>query len=145
MLHVLQLDKDRDALKSAGVDSESLIDDGTDWAGKIVEKPWGYESEIYRAGPVSIWRLVLNPGAETSMHCHTAKETVLIVESGECVLETFAGSKALRAGDVVTINKGAFHRTRAPKGAVVLEIETPTNKRDLVRIQDRYGRAGQGY
>ena len=45
------------------------------------------------------------------------------------------------------IDKGVFHQTTAisPKGAFLMEIETPVNKRDLVRLKDKYGREGEGY
>jgi len=40
-----------------------------------------------------------------------------------------------------------FHQTNAISlnGALVLEIETPVNKFDLVRINDQYGRRGKDY
>lgn len=131
-------------LKQTPYDPASLKDDGTRWLDKTVEKPWGYEREIYRAGAVSITRLVLNPGAETSMHCHIEKDVVFIVEEGECVLDSLSGVMPMQAGEQAQIQRGAFHRTRTVKGCVLLEVESPANKRDLVRLYDRYGR-GQGY
>jgi mannose-6-phosphate isomerase-like protein (cupin superfamily) len=133
------------ALEIANVSPDELSDDGEDWLWKTVQKPWGYEVEIFRSGIVSISRLVLNPGAETSMHCHTNKNALLLVEQGECILETLSESKTLREGQMTLINRGAFHRTRTLKGATLIEVESPANKRDLVRINDRYGRTGMGY
>lgn len=145
-MHIVErLIHDEDALKSAGVTASEIQDDGTDWLGKIVEKPWGFESEIYHSEQISIWCLVINPGAETSMHAHPNKLTMLAVEKGECVLETLHRSIPLKAGEWAVIKPGAFHRTRTETGAEVLEMETPRNKRDLVRIKDRYGRVGKGY
>ena len=45
------------------------------------------------------------------------------------------------------IDKGVFHQTTATSnsGAFLMEIETPVNKRDLVRLKDKYGREGEGY
>lgn len=128
----------------AAVPEEVRRDCGTNWLGKIVPKPWGEEVEVYRSGLVSIWRLTLNPGCETSMHCHPGKETVLIVESGEAIVETLGGFQEVKAGEMTHIQRGAFHRTRTNIGAMVIEIESPANKRDLVRLNDKYGR-GQGY
>lgn len=136
--------RDMVAYGEANVSPENLKDDGTDWTGIEVPKPWGSEREVYKEGAISIWRLVLDAGAETSMHAHPNKETVLAVQSGECLFETYSGESILRAGDMVLIKAGAFHRTKTKDGAVVIEMESPPNKNDLVRIDDKYGR-GQGY
>ena len=119
--------------------------DFTDWKGVVVRKPWGYEEEIHKGGALSMWRLNLWEGAETSMHCHPNKRTVLIVERGNCILETLNSIYPLKPGDMVHIEMGAFHRTRTNEGCVLIEIETPANKTDLARLDDRYGRAGQAY
>jgi mannose-6-phosphate isomerase-like protein (cupin superfamily) len=92
-----------------------------------------------------VWRLTLSAGAETSMHCHPQKRTALLVESGSAILDTLNNRYPLNAGDMVHIERGAFHRTRTEFGVVLLEIETPPNKLDLVRLEDRYGRVGKGY
>ena len=144
MISVNRLLDDVLLLQQSGVNPETLRDDGARWIDKTVEKPWGYEREIYRAGAVSITRLVLNPGAETSLHCHPNKDAVLIVEEGSCILETLVGTVAMDAGESAQIQRGAFHRTRTAKGCALVEVESPANKRDLVRLNDRYGR-GQGY
>lgn len=136
---------DVNALAAVRHNPADLADDGTKWAGVVVTKPWGSEREVYRAGAVSMWQLTLKPKAETSMHCHPNKRTVLIVESGACIVETLAGWHELHAGDIAHIEPGAFHRTKTERGAVLLELETPPNKRDLVRLLDKYGRVGQGY
>lgn len=132
------------ALHQADVSPEVLRDCGTSWLGKVVPKPWGEEVEIYRSGTVSIWRLTLNPGCETSMHCHPRKDTVLVVEAGDCIVETLGGFREVKAGEMVHLQRGAFHRTRTNGGAMLVEVESPANKRDLVRLNDKYGR-GQGY
>lgn len=119
--------------------------DSHDWKGVVVRKPWGREEEIHRGGVLSVWRLHLSEGAETSMHCHPNKRTALMVESGNCILETLDSIYPLKPGDMVHIEMGAFHRTRATSGCVLLEIETPANKSDLARLRDRYGREGQAY
>ena len=43
--------------------------------------------------------------------------------------------------------KGVFHCSKAlsPEGIIILETETPINKRDLVRLEDAYGRKEKGY
>jgi hypothetical protein len=81
------------------------------------------------------------------MHCHPNKKTSLIVVSGEVVCSTLDGWLTRRAGDGIVIDEGVFHTTRAASkdGAFVIEVETPPNKKDLVRFKDAYGRENQGY
>ena len=45
------------------------------------------------------------------------------------------------------IRPGLFHSTKglAKKDSIVLEIETPINKDDLVRYKDNYGRENKPY
>ena len=133
------------ALRAADVDSRELRDDGTSWLDRVVQKPWGAECEIYRAGAVSITRLVINANDETSLHCHPGKAAVLIVESGTCDVAFLDRIVVLSAGESVYIKRGVFHRARTRTGATLIEVEAPANKRDLVRIGDRYGRSGMGY
>ena len=133
------------ALSGCNYDPATLTDGGRDWRGVSVGKPWGWESEFYREGIISMWQLNIMAGAETSMHCHPGKRTILIVEAGYCTIETLSGSHELKPGDVAHIEPGAFHRTKTRAGAVLIEVESPPNKADIVRLQDRYGREGQAY
>jgi mannose-6-phosphate isomerase-like protein (cupin superfamily) len=137
---------DREALARTVVDPETIKDDGTDYTDIRVEKPWGYEKERYRDENVSVWWLHLHHNQQTSMHCHPNKTTMLVVAGGIATVSTLNGTYRLEAGDMMVIERGAFHRTASSDGVAVMlyEIETPPNKRDLVRLEDVYGR-GQGY
>ncbi len=81
------------------------------------------------------------------MHCHPNKTTYLVVLEGKVSCSTITGQVERRAAEGGSIDKGAFHQTTtiSETGAFVMEIETPVNKRDLVRLKDKYGREGQGY
>ena len=143
MISVAQSDADRARLAAAG--DQDLRDDGTDYAGLVVTKPWGSEWQVFCNAEFSAWRLNINAVAETSMHCHPNKTTVLFVAEGEVEVSTLGKRFNMVAGNSLVIEPGVFHRTASVAGAVVMELESPTNKRDLVRIDDRYGRAGTGY
>ena len=79
------------------------------------------------------------------MHCHPNKTTMLMMSAGTATLLTLNGTYQLKEGDLVVIEKGAFHQTKSNGEPVMLyELETPPNKKDLVRLSDSYGR-GQGY
>ena len=54
--------------------------------------------------------------------------------------------KILKAPDKLMIRPGLFHSTKSlSKDSIVLEIETPINKNDLVRYKDNYGRENKPY
>ena len=63
-------------------------------------------------------------------------------------LETIRSKKILRAGEFRLIKAGTIHRTANSNRnhrARVLEIESPPNKYNLIRIKDDYGRESIGY
>ena len=55
--------------------------------------------------------------------------------------------KDLKSSDKLMIRPDLFHSTKglAKKDSIVLEIETPINKDDLVRYKDNYGRENKPY
>ena len=145
MIIVKCTEADSHALSGIEIEPELVKNDGTDWAGIRVNKPWGHEIERYHDENIAIWWLHIHSGQQTSMHCHPNKTTLLCIIGGNALLSTLAGSHDLSEGEMVIIEKGAFHQTSSVNGPVVLyEVETPPNKRDLVRLKDSYGR-GQGY
>ena len=145
MILVKCLEADREALKKVSINPQQMLEDGTDYLLKLVEKPWGNEMELYIDEHCSVWRLNLASNQTTSMHCHPNKTTMLVMMYGIATVHTLSGTHSVKAGDMVLIEKGAFHRTESHDTSINLyEIETPPNKRDLVRLEDHYGR-GQGY
>lgn len=125
----------------------SMTQDTYDYKGVIVNKPWGYEYLMYENPHVAIWILHLKQNHTTSMHAHPLKKTSLIVLSGEVVCTNLEGWIPCSAGQVLIIEEGVFHMTKALSegGAFIMEIESPPNKKDLVRLKDEYGRQNEGY
>lgn len=113
----------------------------------VVMKPWGYEFLVYQNDCVSIWFLHINKSHSTSMHCHPCKLTSLIVLTGDALCNTFRHRNFISKGNCLILNKGVFHCTKAlsQEGINLLEIETPSDKLDLVRLNDGYGRSNHGY
>lgn len=116
-----------------------------DWFGKNVQKPWGSERLMSSTPGMNVWQLYMNAGAETSMHCHPSKETMLVVLVGEVTLATLNGSHIMKAPAMARIDAGAFHKSSTGLGAIVLEIESTGDKYDLLRLADKYGRENKGY
>ncbi len=118
-----------------------------DFARLVVNKPWGREHLLYRNRFAGVWALHLRRAGKTSLHCHPAKKTGLIVLEGTAVLSTLTSSFQLEALEGVILEPGVFHSTEANsrRSVRILEIETPPLKYDLVRLRDEYGRAGTQY
>lgn len=113
----------------------------------IVSKPWGHEYLVYENDDVALWFLHIKKGESTSMHCHPKKTTGLILLDGNAEISFLADSRVLQSLDKVMIRRGLFHSTKAltDNGAFIFEVETPKDKDDLVRLNDRYGRASKPY
>lgn len=136
---------DYDNLSRVGTVSETAP--LAEFTGVVVNKPWGYEYLWYETPTVAIWMLFLKPGAATSLHCHVKKRTSLIVLEGEIRCTTLEDVVRLQPLDSVVLEPCVFHSSEstAPTGAFLMEIETPPMKHDLVRLRDRYKRAGTAY
>ena len=128
-------------------DQHAIINQNHNFESVVVDKPWGYEYLFYSSKEISIWILKILKNQKTSMHCHPNKKTSLILLEGEANLHTLNKKINLKCGNAVTIDKGVFHRTSSEYGKdiLVMEIETPTNKNDIVRYKDQYNRPNSGY
>ena len=135
------------AYDHASAISATAADTAVDYRRVIVKKPWGYEYLVLDNGQVAIWMLQVVRKRRTSMHCHPQKQTSLILLSGKAMSSTFHHREYLKAGHAVIFDKGVFHSTKSlsEEGIFLLEVETPPNKTDLVRMKDRYGREKSGY
>jgi len=113
----------------------------------VVTKPWGYEYLAYQNDKVALWFLYIGHDQQTSMHCHPNKTTGLILLDGEAEISFLGNSFKCKPVSKTMIRKGLFHSTKATSenGACVFEIETPVDKHDLVRLEDKYGRQGKPY
>jgi len=110
-----------------------------------VEKPWGWElwwahTERY-VGKI----LHINRGAALSYQFHRKKDETIYVLRGELALEFAPGGGRVRRrrlgpGEALRIRPGDHHRMTAITACDVLEASTP-EVHDVVRLEDRYGRA----
>ena len=109
----------------------------------VVRKPWGREYRCYKNASLAIWALHMREGRATSLHCHPGKNTAFVLLRGELDLELLRGPRlSFKALDKINVFRGRFHRLRAMTDAVLLEVEAPDDKRDIVRLEDDHGRAG---
>ncbi|MBK5258659.1 MAG: cupin domain-containing protein [Thermoanaerobaculia bacterium] len=112
---------------------------------KRVPKPWGYELIFGRTDRYVGKLLHINEGESLSLQYHEMKEETLFVVNGELKLTIeFEGDRreiALRAGEAFHIPPRLIHRMFAVVDTDVVEASTPELD-DVVRLEDRYGRAG---
>lgn len=125
----------------------SFASEGIDYQNVIVNKPWGYEYLMYDNGEVSLWHLFIRHGERTSLHCHPHKKTGIILLSGEAQVSFLNDARPLSPFSKLMIREGLFHSTMAvsKEGIVVMETETPSDKTNLVRLDDEYGRQEKPY
>ena len=113
----------------------------------VVKKPWGHEYLVYENDHVGLWFLHVDNAQATSMHCHPQKNTGLVLLRGHAVTSFLNDSVTMVGLRKLMIRRGLFHSTMSngEAGADIFEIEAPKDKKDLVRMEDSYGREGKPY
>ena len=111
-----------------------------------VDKPWGHEliwadTELY-VGKI----LHVKAGEALSLQFHRQKDETIYVLSGRIRMESGPSAESLETieletGDSGRLPPGTVHRIEAIEESDMLEASTPHLK-DLVRLEDRYGRTG---
>jgi len=115
---------------------------------RLVSKPWGGE-EIFAETERYVGKiLTVRAGHELSLQYHRVKDETMRVLEGVCELHLgrdAGGGPAerlvLREGDARRIPPGTVHRLVAVTDVRIVEVSTPELD-DVVRLEDRYGRAG---
>jgi mannose-6-phosphate isomerase len=114
--------------------------------GQRVAKPWGHELIWARTDRYVGKILHIEKGHALSYQYHRRKDETIYLLAGQLQLEVGAEAEAPRTivlapGDGFRIPAGTRHRMTAIETCDVLEASTPELD-DVVRIEDRYGRAG---
>jgi mannose-6-phosphate isomerase len=111
-----------------------------------VDKPWGYEIRWAVTSRYLGKILHVNKGEALSLQYHERKDEWLLVSEGAVDMEIGALDGKLekvrmRKGDSVHLPPHTRHRITAVEDADIFEVSTPEID-DVVRLEDRYGRAG---
>ena len=114
---------------------------------RIVDKPWGHEliwahTERY-VGKI----LHVKKGESLSLQYHRAKDETIMVLTGVLRFEFFHDgdppqTRELLPHEPFHIRPGLRHRMTAVEDCDIVEVSTPELD-DVVRLEDRYGRAGK--
>ncbi len=111
-----------------------------------VDKPWGYEIRWAVTGRYLGKIIHVNQGEALSLQYHERKDEWLLVSEGAVDIE-FGGLDGelekvrMGEGDSVHLPPRTRHRITAVEDADIFEVSTPEID-DVVRLEDRYGRAG---
>ena len=111
-----------------------------------VEKPWGWELVWAEADDYVGKLLFVRAGQALSLQYHEVKDESWLVREGRATLELGEVGGELEtieieAGDAFRYRPGTVHRVTAVEDTLILEVSTP-HLEDVVRLDDKYGRAG---
>ena len=112
---------------------------------KRVDKPWGYELVYASTDHYSGKVIFIRAGEQLSLQFHREKDETIYVQSGRVEFEIGDPGKPVDTevvgpGRAFHLPPGTVHRIRALEDTVLLEVSTPQLD-DVVRLEDRYGRA----
>jgi len=114
------------------------------------DKPWGHELIFAAVDGKYIGKVIhVDAGHSLSLQYHHHKEETISVMSGEALVQYGPSSGQLTdrhfgAGDTIHLPAGVLHRITAISDLDFAEVSTadPGWREDVVRLEDRYGRAG---
>ena len=112
----------------------------------MVDKPWGYEIRWAITDRYLGKVLHVNKGESLSLQYHKKKDESQLLVKGVVNIELGGEDGALQTfrmvvGDTLHITPGTRHRITAIEDAEIFEVSTPEID-DVVRLEDKYGRAG---
>lgn len=122
---------------------------------KLVNKPWGFEFEFYDNNFISIWCVSIGQEhksgylldtCSTSYHMHTTKTAKVFVLDGAVHILDNGKSTILKRSIPYVLPPRTPHKLDAYHGnAILLEVELPSKRSDIIRLADSYGRSKDIY
>lgn len=109
---------------------------------RLIHKPWGCEYCVFDNVKAAAWILHISRGHMTSLHCHPKKKTVLVCLQGSVSVAVNGHKETYGPLKPIEIPAGAWHQTIAHLDSIVMELEEPSDKSDIIRKEDAYGRVG---
>lgn len=113
---------------------------------EAVRRPWGSYRVIDRGEGFLVKRITVDPGASLSLQLHHKRAEHWVVSSGTAEVTCGAKTFRLQVGEAAVIPLGVKHRLANPGGEPLHVIEVQfgsyLEEDDIVRFEDKYGRAG---
>ena len=112
---------------------------------RTVPKPWGHET-IWAVTDQYVGKVLhIKAGQALSLQYHNLKDETIHLLSGEMIYRVKIDGELrdvkLKAGESYRNEPGTVHQMEAVTDCELLEASTPQLD-DVVRLSDRYGRAG---
>ncbi|SVA17251.1 uncharacterized protein METZ01_LOCUS70105 [marine metagenome] len=109
-----------------------------------VDKPWGYELRWAVTNRYVGKVIHVNAGHALSLQYHEVKEETILLWNGRIKFEIERDGRRVEQemtpGQSIHITPGTVHRMTAIEDSDIFEVSTP-ELQDVVRLEDRYGRA----
>jgi quercetin dioxygenase-like cupin family protein len=109
-----------------------------------IEKPWGYELIWAKTDRYVGKILHIESGHLLSLQYHEKKDETIFMLRGKIIfrvqIDNELTERTMREGERYHITPGTVHQMEAVEVSDLLEVSTPELD-DVVRLQDRYGRA----
>lgn len=113
---------------------------------EVTERPWGSYELIYesRDGTYKVKKIIVNPGQSFSLQYHEHRHEHWIMVEGTGVINNGETVLKCSVGDTFNIPVKQIHRATAGEfGLSFIEVQRGyCNEKDIVRLEDDYGRAG---
>jgi oxalate decarboxylase/phosphoglucose isomerase-like protein (cupin superfamily) len=114
------------------------------------DKPWGHEIIFAAVEGKYVGKVIhVTAGNSLSLQYHLQKEETISVLAGAALIEWGPSAGSLTSqhfgpGDTIHLPPGAVHRITAITDLTFAETSTaaPGWREDVVRLEDKYGRAG---
>lgn len=114
------------------------------------DKPWGHELIFAAVDGKYVGKVIhMTAGHSLSLQYHREKDETISVLSGKALMEYGPAAGELAGqefgpGDTIWLPAGVLHRVTAVTDLTFAEASTaePGWREDVVRLEDRYGRAG---
>lgn len=116
-----------------------------------IPKPWGeeilfahtdrYAGKLLRVKQGESLSLQYHERKEETMYLYSGLVEVTVGEPGDAAGQAALETRRLAPGDALHLPPGTRHRVQALEDSVLFEVSTP-DLDDVVRLEDRYGRAG---
>jgi len=113
---------------------------------RTVEKPWGHEL-IWAVTERYVGKILhIKKGQSLSLQYHVKKDETVMVLRGKMAFTHYEEGKEPQVTELLPnqpfhVTPGLRHRMTALEDVDVVEVST-TELDDVVRLEDRYGRAG---
>lgn len=128
--------------KGGKVQSSSWLTNKTSMQGITVERPWGKMTT--HASGTNYWlkTITVKPHEALSLQSHTGRSEFWVCVKGTVNAEVNGVTRKLAEGDSIEVAKGMKHRLSSKEGGTIVEVAVGhCDEEDIVRFEDKYGRA----